>query len=226
MRYTAFPFGMSVSPHYFCAAISEVHRLLRQHPLFKGAPVINLPSCEGRDPAKPTVYQVTPRGLPTCAVAIYVDDAMVTAPTYGSCQRALGVISRIFMRLGLREKRSKRDPPSRRCLFLGIEMDSSNGSVAVRIPPSKLALIRAKIAVAVGAASETSAINRRLLPVSSTGCRLVVVATSAARLDSAPSHPGRAYFSLPRRTCVCARTGILSTTAFFNLLAEVLHVGC
>jgi hypothetical protein len=31
MRYTAFPFGLSVSPHYFCAAISEVHRLLRQH---------------------------------------------------------------------------------------------------------------------------------------------------------------------------------------------------
>jgi hypothetical protein len=145
MRYTAFPFGMSVSPHYFCAAISEVHRLLRQHPLFKGAPVINLPSCEGYDPAKPTVYQVTPRGLPTCAVAIYVDGAVVTAPTYGSCQRALGVISRIFMRLGLREKRSKRDPPSRRCPFLGIELDSSSGSVTVRIPPSKLALIRDKI---------------------------------------------------------------------------------
>jgi hypothetical protein len=60
MRYTVFPFGLSVSPHYFCAAISEVHRLLRQHSLFKGAPVINLPSCEGYDPAKPTVYQVTP----------------------------------------------------------------------------------------------------------------------------------------------------------------------
>ena len=163
MRYTVFPFGLSVSPHYFCAAISEVHRLLRQHSLFKGAPVINLPSCEGYDPSKPTVYQVTPSGSPTCAVAIYVDDAMVTAPTYGACQRALGVISRIFMRLGLREKRSKRDPPSRRCPFLGIELDSSNGSVTVRIPPSKLALIRAKIAVAVGAASETSAINRRLL---------------------------------------------------------------
>jgi hypothetical protein len=139
MRYTASPFRLSVSPHYFRAAISEVHRLLRQHPLFKGAPVINLPSCEGHDPAKPTVYQVTPHGLPTCAVAIYayVDDAVVTAPTYGACQRALGVISRIFMRLGLREKRSKRDPPSRRCPFLWIELDSSNGSVTVRIPPSK-----------------------------------------------------------------------------------------
>ena len=43
MRYTAFSFGLAVSPHYFCAAISEVHRLLRQHPLFKGAPVLNLP---------------------------------------------------------------------------------------------------------------------------------------------------------------------------------------
>ena len=163
MRYTVFPFGLSVSPHYFCAAISEVHRLLRQHPLFKGAPVINLPSCSGYDPAKPTVYQVTLSGQPTCAVAIYVDDAMVTAPTYATCQRALGVISKIFMRLGLREKRSKRDPPSRRCPFLGIELDSSGGSVTVRIPPNKLALIRSKIADAVGAAEETSAINRRTL---------------------------------------------------------------
>jgi hypothetical protein len=44
MRYTVFPFGLSVGPNYFCAATSEVHRLLRQHPLFKGAPVINQPS--------------------------------------------------------------------------------------------------------------------------------------------------------------------------------------
>jgi hypothetical protein len=29
MRYTGFPFGLAVSPHYFCAAISEVHQLLR-----------------------------------------------------------------------------------------------------------------------------------------------------------------------------------------------------
>jgi hypothetical protein len=67
------------------------------------------------------------------------------------------------MRLGLREKRSKRDPYSRRCPFLGIELDSSGGSVAVRIPPNKLSLIRSKIAEAVGAAEETSAINRRTL---------------------------------------------------------------
>jgi hypothetical protein len=52
MRYTVFPFGLSVNPHYFCAAISEVHRLLRQHPLFKGAPVINLPSCSGLRPSQ------------------------------------------------------------------------------------------------------------------------------------------------------------------------------
>jgi hypothetical protein len=35
--------------------------------------------------------------------------------------------------------------------------------------------------------------------------KLASVAVSAARRDSASSHPGRAYFSLPRRTCVCAR---------------------
>jgi hypothetical protein len=36
--------------------------------------------------------------------------------------------------------------------------------------------------------------------------QLASVGASAARRDSASSrHPGRAYFSLPRRTCVCAR---------------------
>jgi hypothetical protein len=34
--------------------------------------------------------------------------------------------------------------------------------------------------------------------------QLASVAVSAARRDSASSHPGRAHFSLPRRTCVCA----------------------
>ena len=77
-------------------------------------------------------------------MAIYVDDAMVTAPIYATCQRALGVIWKIFMRLGLREERSKRDPLSRRCPILGIEFDSSGGSVTMRIPPNKLSLIRSK----------------------------------------------------------------------------------
>ena len=163
MRYTVFPFGLAVSPHYFCAAISEVHRLLRQHPLFKGAPVLNLPTGEGYDPAKPTVYQVRPDGLPTCSVAIYVDDAMVSAPTYAHCREALGVISKIFMRLGLREKRSKRDPPTRRCQFLGIEVDTSGGSVTVRVPPAKLALIRSTIGKMVGKGGADSSVIRRQL---------------------------------------------------------------
>jgi hypothetical protein len=34
--------------------------------------------------------------------------------------------------------------------------------------------------------------------------QLVSAAVSAACPDSASSHPGRAYFSLPRTTCVCA----------------------
>jgi hypothetical protein len=33
--------------------------------------------------------------------------------------------------------------------------------------------------------------------------QLASAAVSAARLDSASSHPGRAHFSLPRRTCAC-----------------------
>jgi hypothetical protein len=163
MRYTVFPFGLAVSPHYFCAAISEVHRLLRQHPLFKGAPVLNLPTVAGYDPDKPTVYQVRPDGLPMCSVAIYVDDAMVSAPTYAHCRQALSVISKIFMRLGLREKRSKRDPPTRRCQFLGIEVDTSGGSVTVRVPPAKLALIRSTISKVVGKVTADSAVHRRQL---------------------------------------------------------------
>jgi hypothetical protein len=35
--------------------------------------------------------------------------------------------------------------------------------------------------------------------------RLASADVSAARRDSASSHPGRAHFSPPRRTCVCAR---------------------
>jgi hypothetical protein len=36
--------------------------------------------------------------------------------------------------------------------------------------------------------------------------QLASVAVSAARRDSASSHPGRAHFSLPRRTCVWRKT--------------------
>jgi hypothetical protein len=34
MRYTAFPFGLAVSPHYFCAAISECTGCLEAAPFF------------------------------------------------------------------------------------------------------------------------------------------------------------------------------------------------
>jgi hypothetical protein len=109
------------------------------------------------------VYQVRPDGLPTCSVAIYVDGAVVSAPTYAHCREALGVISKIFMRLALREKRSKRGPPTRRCQFLGIEVDTSGGSVTVRVPPAKLALIRSTISKVVGKVGAGSSVHRRQL---------------------------------------------------------------
>jgi hypothetical protein len=54
--------------------------------------------------------------------------------------------------------------------------------------------------------------------------RLASVAVSAARRDSASSHPGRAYFSPPRRTCVCAH----HTAAFqrCRMYVEHLHPDC
>jgi hypothetical protein len=42
-------------------------------------------------------------------------------------------------------------------------------------------------------------------PLAGDHLQLASVAVSAARRDSASSHPGRAHFSPPRRTCVCAR---------------------
>ena len=161
MRYRVFPFGLSVSPHYFCAAVSEVHRRLRLHKLFRGAPVLNLPGSAGYDPAKPVVYQVGGSGKPTCAVSIYVDDAMISAPTYADCREAIKVISRVFVQLGLREKRSKRELPSRRCMFLGIEVDTSGGSVSLCIPPEKLETIRRAVRRLVD--QDNPLVNRRSL---------------------------------------------------------------
>jgi hypothetical protein len=163
-RYTVFPFGLSVSPHYISAAISEAHRLLRQHPLFKGAPVTNLPSQPGFDPAKPVVYQVTAEGQPTCTVAIYVDDAMISGPSYSTCRAATAAISKVLVQLGLREKRSKRELPSRRCTFLGIDVDISRGRVtASRVPEGRLAQISTHIDEVVAAGESDGGVNRRRL---------------------------------------------------------------
>ena len=162
-RYTVFPFGLSVSPHYFSAAISEAHRLLRKHPLFKGAPVVNLPSQPGFDPAKPVVYQVTVTGQPTCAVAVYVDDAMISAPTYANCRAAISAISKVFVQLGLREKRSKREMPSRRCTFLGIDVDTSRNQVTVRVPEGRLAQLSSSIDDIIAAGETNGAVERRRL---------------------------------------------------------------
>jgi hypothetical protein len=55
--------------------------------------------------------------------------------------------------------------------------------------------------------------------------QLASVAVSAARRDSASSHhPGRAYFSLPRRTCVCARQTAAPRPALPHV--EHLHPDC
>jgi hypothetical protein len=161
MRYRVFPFGLSTSPHYFCAAVSEVHRRLRLHPLFTGAAVLNLPGEEGYDPAKPVVYQLSIDGRPACALSVYVDDVMLSAPSYRLCQRAIKAVSQVFVELGLREKSSKRELPSRRCMFLGIEVDTSGGSVSLRIPPAKLDTIRS--AVLRLASQDDPCVNRRSL---------------------------------------------------------------
>jgi hypothetical protein len=67
------------------------------------------------------------------------------------------------MRLGLREKRSKRGPPTRRCQFLGIEVDTPGGSVTARVPPAKPALIRSTTSKMVGKVGAGSSVHRRQL---------------------------------------------------------------
>ena len=70
---------------------------------------------------------------------------MITAPSYRLCKKAIEAVSQVFVELGLREKRSKRELPSRRCMFLGIEVDTSGGSVTLHIPPAKLDTIRSAV---------------------------------------------------------------------------------
>jgi hypothetical protein len=47
---------------------------------------------------------------------------------------------------------------------------------------------------------------------------------SAARRDSASSHPGRAHFSPPRRTCVCARRTAAPQRCHIHV--KHLHADC
>ena len=161
MRYKVFPFGLSISPHYFCAAVSEVHRLLRQHPLFKGAPVVNLPSDSNYDPAKPVVYQVDTGGGVMCSMAWYVDDCMLSCPTATKCRKAIAVVSKALCKLGLREKKSKRELPSRSCLFLGIEVDTSDGTVTVKVPEHRRLILQDLIGRM--ARDDVGMVNRREL---------------------------------------------------------------
>jgi hypothetical protein len=67
-------------------------------------------------------------------MAWYVDDCMLSCPTASKCRKDIAVISKALCKLGLREKKSKRELPSRACLFLGIEVDTSGGTVTVKVP--------------------------------------------------------------------------------------------
>jgi hypothetical protein len=134
-RYKALPFGLSVSPHFFCAAVSEVHRTLRTHPLFKGAPVINLPtSPDYYDPSKPVVYQVDTGGGVMCSMAWYVDDCMLSCPSAVKCRKAVEVVSKALTGLGLREKKSKRELPPGWLLVLASSSASRSTRVAATSP--------------------------------------------------------------------------------------------
>ena len=160
-RYTVLPFGLSISPHFFCAAVSEVHRTLRSHPLFKGAPVLNLPTSSDYDPSKPVVYQVDTGGGVMCSMAWYVDDCMLSCPSATKCRKAIAVVSKALTNLGLREKKSKRELPARACIFLGIEVDTSGGNVTVKVPEHR----RLQLQKLIGAMAneEVRLVNRREL---------------------------------------------------------------
>jgi hypothetical protein len=100
MRYTAFPFGLSVSPHYFCAAISEVHRLLRQH---HQPPFLRRARSSQADtdtaPSHASWLAHLRGGYAPTSVVLWLRHRRV-ALTNERWEPSLG--SRVFMRLGLR----------------------------------------------------------------------------------------------------------------------------
>jgi hypothetical protein len=160
-RYTALPFDLSTSPHFFCAAVSEVHRTLRSHPLCKGAPVLNPPTSSGYGPSKPVVYQVDTGGGVMCTMAWYVDDRMLSCPSAAKCRKAIAVVSKALTNLGLREKKSKRELPARACSFLGIEVDTSSGNAAVKVPEHRRVQLQKLIRAMAN--EEVRLVNRREL---------------------------------------------------------------
>ena len=162
-RYSVFPFGLMLSPFYFTEIMSELHRTLRRHHLFAGAVAHNAPGSEGYNPALPTVYSVNQDGI-CCKLAVYMDDIMLTAPSYRKCRAAMNAVGQALAHLGLREKPSKREGPSRSGLnFLGIGVDTSGGRVTLQVPQHRKVRLRTLVADFLRLQKEGSRVNRREL---------------------------------------------------------------
>ena len=162
-RYTVFPFGLMLSPFFFTEIMSELHRTLRRHHLFAGAVVHNAPGSKGYNPALPTVYSVNQDGV-CCKLAVYMDDIMLTAPTYSKCRAAMSTVGQALAHLGLREKPSKREGPSRSGLnFLGIGVDTSGGRVTLQVPQPRKVRIRTLVSDFLRSNEAGSSVNRREL---------------------------------------------------------------
>lgn len=66
----------------------------------------------------------------------YLDDFFLCAPTLIECQRKVDTVLRVFEYLGIPIAEDKLEGPSRRIVFLGIEIDSD--SLSIRLPADKL----------------------------------------------------------------------------------------
>jgi hypothetical protein len=145
-RYTVFPFGLMLSPFYFTEIMSELHRTLRRNPLFAGAAVHNAPGSADYNPGLPTVYSVNEDGI-CCKIAVYMDDIMLTAPSYQKCRSAMKVVGQALAHLGLREKPSKREGPARSGIsFLGVGVNTAGSDVTLHVPERRRSKLRSLVA--------------------------------------------------------------------------------
>lgn len=73
----------------------------------------------------------------------YLDDFFVCASTFIECQRKVDLVLQLFKRLGVPVAEDKLEGPSKRIVFLGIEIDSD--SLCIRLPADKLSSLSVSI---------------------------------------------------------------------------------
>ena len=73
----------------------------------------------------------------TCDVKVYLDDFLIISPSFQECQECLNNFIKLVHSLGFAVAWDKIDGPTRKLIFLGIEIDST--AMELRLPKAKVA---------------------------------------------------------------------------------------